>query len=61
MTNPAKIPATASLLTADEIRDGLWFIDIMLKGGTSEAEADVWRREILARQAFLGLDDVAQG
>lgn len=46
-----------SLMTPEEIEDGLWFVDVCERNGNMDhAEADEWRRRIVARQEFLGLD-----
>ena len=55
--SPAKMNATLSLLTPDEIDDALRFVEICERGGgTPSVEADEWRRRILAWRGFLGLD-----
>ena len=44
-------------MTPEEIEDGLWFVDgCECNGNMDRAEADEWRRRILARQRFLELD-----
>ena len=55
--NTARIDATLSILTPEEIRDALWFIDLMERWTMSQPEADEWRRRIRARQAFLELEN----
>jgi len=41
----------------EEIEDGLWFVAVCeCNGNMGQAEADEWRRRILARQEFLNLD-----
>ena len=54
--NTARIDATLSILTADEIRDALWFIDVLERWTMTRTEAEEWRRRIRARQAFLELE-----
>lgn len=45
-------------MTPEEISDGLWFVDVCKRWGSmSQAEADEWRRRILARQGCLALSD----
>ena len=47
-------------MTPPELRDALWFVDACERTGTMTAEdADEWRRRILARRAFLGLESVS--
>ena len=47
LTDPAKIDATLDLLTADEVRDCLQFVEIMERGQhMSQVEADEWRRRV---------------
>jgi len=42
-----------SLRTPEEIRDGLWFVDVCERWGSmDQAEADEWRRRVLARKKF---------
>jgi len=46
-----------SLITTEEIEDGLWFVDVCERNGNmDQAEADEWRRRIMARQGFLELE-----
>jgi len=46
-----------SQMTPPEISDALRFVDVCQWNGTMPAaEADEWRRRILARWAFLGLE-----
>ena len=46
-----------SLMTPVEVSGGLWFIDVCERNGSMlQAEADEWRRRILARQRLLELD-----
>ena len=55
--DPAKMNATLALMTPDEIKHALRFVEICeLDGGTPPEEADEWRRRILAWQGFLGLE-----
>ena len=46
------------LLTHDEVADALRFVEAMERGRhMGRAEADEWRRRIIARQRFLELDE----
>ena len=55
--NPSKIDATLAIMKPDEIREALRFVATWERyGGLDQAEADEWRRRILARKAFLGLE-----
>jgi len=54
--NIARIDATLARMTAEEIADGLWIVDVCERFGTmNRAEADEWRRRIVARWEFLEL------
>jgi hypothetical protein len=56
VVNTARIDATLAQLTADEIAETHWFIEVCERFGTMRpAEADEWRRRIVARRAFLDL------
>jgi len=56
--NTARIDATLAKMTAEEIADGLWFVDVCERFGTmKQTEADEWRRRIAARREFLELAD----
>jgi hypothetical protein len=53
--NTARIEKTLSILTPDEMRDALLFIDLCENRTMNTVEADEWRRRIWARQKFLEL------
>ena len=56
--DPAKMNELLSLMTSDEIADGLWFVDVCERNGNvDQAETDEWRRRLLARQGCLALSD----
>ena len=56
--DPARMNDLLSLMTPEEIEDGLWFADVCLRNGNmDQLEADEWRRRVLARQRFLELSD----
>ena len=55
--DPARIDATLSLLTPDEVGDCLWLIDVFERWNMTTEEADEWRRRIAARWAFLDLPE----
>jgi len=58
--DPTRIAGLVSRMTPPELRDALWFVDACERTGTMTAEdADEWRRRILARRAFLGLESVS--
>ena len=53
----ATVNEVLARMTPEEIRDGLWFLDVCERSGNmDQEEADEWRRRILARQRFLALD-----
>ena len=54
--NPAKIDALLDLLTPDELRNALRYIDVFERWNMPAEEADEWRRRIVGRQAFVALD-----
>ena len=54
--NTARIEKTLSILTPEEIRDALLFIDLCENKTMNTVEADEWRRRIKARQAFIELE-----
>jgi hypothetical protein len=57
--NTARIDATLAQLKDDEITEARWFVEVCERFGTMrQAEADEWRRRIVARQALLELDVV---
>jgi hypothetical protein len=45
----ARIEQTLSILTPEEMRDALWFIDLCENRTMSTLEADEWRRRIRDR------------
>ncbi len=54
--NTARIEATLTTMTPQEIREALRFVDACERYGTmSRQMADEWRRRIVARQRFLKL------
>jgi len=54
LMNTARIDATLATMTAEEIGNGLWIVDVCERCGTMrEADADEWRRRIEARREFL--------
>jgi hypothetical protein len=53
--NTARIERTLSILTPEEMRDALLFIDLCENKTMNTLEADEWRRRIQARRAFLDL------
>ncbi len=56
MTFSERIEALIGIMTPDEIRDGLRFVEVLERGGSlTPQEAHEWRRRILARQRFLEL------
>ena len=58
--DPAKMNELLSLMTSDEIRDGLWFVCVCERNGNIEqADVDEWRRRMRARQGCLHLDGAA--
>ena len=55
--DPAKMERWLDELTPEEIRDGLWFVQVIARqDGYPPEQADEWRKRILARQRFLWLD-----
>lgn len=54
--NVADIDRVLALLTADEVTDALWMIDVFERWDMPREEADAWRLRILGRQWFLKLD-----
>jgi hypothetical protein len=54
--NTARIERTLSILTPEEMRDALLFIDLCENRTMNTVEADEWRRRIRARQTFLELE-----
>ena len=56
-----KVDGILELLTPEEIADALRFVEVWEKADhMSPEEANEWRRRILARQAFLAVDDAGQ-
>jgi hypothetical protein len=55
--NTARIDATLTQLTDDEIAEAHWIVEVCERFGTMrQAEADEWRRRIRAKQAYLELE-----
>ena len=54
--DPAKIDALLDLFSTHERRNALWYIDVFERWNMPAAEADEWRRRILARGRFVELD-----
>jgi hypothetical protein len=54
--NTARIEKTLSILTPEEMRDALSFIDLCENRTMTTFEADEWRRRIVARREFLELE-----
>ena len=52
----ARINAVLTEMTAEEISEALWYVEVFERTGMSHMEADEWRRRIVARQRFLALD-----
>ena len=56
--DPAKMNELLARMKPEEVRDGLWMIGVFEDWGSmAQAEADEWRRRILARQGCLALSD----
>ena len=54
MADPAKMAKIHDLLTADEIKDGLRFVEGLERGQHMDRDqAEEWRRRIVARKRFL--------
>ena len=54
------ILATISLLSAAEIRDALWMVDLFERWGSlRSAQAPEWRRQTEARRLLLEVDENA--
>ena len=58
---PERMEALIDLLAPDEIREGLFLLGVAQRWeNMPQAEADEWRRRIIARQEFLALDEGTQ-
>ncbi len=56
MSISERIEALIGIMTPDEIRDGLRYVEVLERGGNmTPDEAAEWRRRILARRRFLEL------
>ena len=52
----SRINTLLAEMTPQEIHNALWYVAVFERAGMTQAEADEWRRRILAWQDYLGLD-----
>ena len=56
LMNARQIDTILDLMKPEEISDALWMIEVFEQWNMPAEEADEWRRRILAKQTYLGLN-----